>query len=79
MRLRAHHTDLTLNRLTARDVRALVGQVLATKALSGEAIEQVIERTAGVPLFVEELTARCWKRETRSLGRARFRPHSMIR
>jgi class 3 adenylate cyclase/tetratricopeptide (TPR) repeat protein len=55
-RLRAHHTDLTLNRLSARDVRELVGQVLATKALSGEAIEQVIERTAGVPLFVEELT-----------------------
>jgi len=53
---RTHHTHLTLNRLMARDVRELVGQVVATKALSGEAINQVIERTGGVPLFVEELT-----------------------
>ncbi len=53
---RAHHTHLTLNRLTARDVRELVVQVVATNALSGEAIDKVIERTGGVPLFVEELT-----------------------
>ena len=53
---RTHHTHLTLNRLIARDVRALVGQVVSTKALSGDAIDQVIERTGGVPLFVEELT-----------------------
>jgi class 3 adenylate cyclase/tetratricopeptide (TPR) repeat protein len=53
---RAHHTHLTLNRLTARDVRELVGQVVVTGALSGEAIDKVIERTGGVPLFVEELT-----------------------
>ena len=54
--LRAHHTHLTLNRLTARDVRDLVGQVVANKALSAEAVDRVIERTGGVPLFVEELT-----------------------
>jgi len=53
---RAHHTHFTLNRLTARDVRELVVQVVATNALSGEAIDKVIERTGGVPLFVEELT-----------------------
>ena len=53
---RAHHSHLTLNRLSARDVRVLVGQVVATSALSGEAIDKVIERTGGVPLFVEELT-----------------------
>ena len=53
---RTHHTHLTLNRLTARDVRELVGQVVATRALSGDAVERVIERTGGVPLFVEELT-----------------------
>ncbi len=53
---RAHHTHLTLNRLTAPDVRELVGRVVATSALSGEALDKVIERTGGVPLFVEELT-----------------------
>ncbi len=54
--LRAHHTHLTLNRLTARDVRELVVRVVATNALSAETIDQVIERTGGVPLFIEELT-----------------------
>ena len=53
---RTHHTHLTLNRLTAREVRELVGQVVASSALSGEAVDKVIERTGGVPLFVEELT-----------------------
>ena len=53
---RTHHTHLTLNRLTAREARELVGQVLATSALSDETVDHVIERTGGVPLFVEELT-----------------------
>ncbi len=53
---RTHHTQLNLNRLIARDVRELVGQVVSTKALSEDTIDQVIERTGGVPLFVEELT-----------------------
>jgi len=54
--MRAHHLQLTLNRLSARDVRTLVGEVAAQKALSDETIATVVERTGGVPLFVEELT-----------------------
>jgi predicted ATPase len=54
--LRSHHTQLTLNRLSARQARAMVGQVAAQKALSEDTIGAVIERTSGVPLFVEELT-----------------------
>jgi class 3 adenylate cyclase/tetratricopeptide (TPR) repeat protein len=53
---RAHHSYLTLNRLSSHHVRELVGQVVATNALSKEAIDKVVERTGGVPLFVEELT-----------------------
>ena len=53
---RAHHTQITLNRLSARNVRSMVGEVAAQKALSEEAIATVLERTGGVPLFVEELT-----------------------
>jgi class 3 adenylate cyclase len=53
---RAHHTQVTLNRLSASNVRTLVGEVAARKALSEETIAAVVERTAGVPLFVEELT-----------------------
>ncbi|HLW69729.1 MAG TPA: adenylate/guanylate cyclase domain-containing protein [Candidatus Binataceae bacterium] len=53
---RAHHTQITLNRLGAGDVRTMVGEVAAQKALSDATIATVVERTGGVPLFVEELT-----------------------
>jgi hypothetical protein len=53
---RAHHTQLTINRLNARHVRTMVSEVAAQKALSDEAVATVVERTGGVPLFVEELT-----------------------
>ena len=53
---RAHHMQITLNRLSSRSVRAMVGEVAAQKALSEEIIAAVVERTSGVPLFVEELT-----------------------
>jgi tetratricopeptide (TPR) repeat protein len=54
--LRAHHTQLTLNRLSARNVREMIAQVTARNALADEMVDTVIERTGGVPLFVEELT-----------------------
>jgi tetratricopeptide (TPR) repeat protein len=54
--LRAHHTQVTLNRLSTRNVRNLVLQVVAHNTLSEETLAAVVERTGGVPLFVEELT-----------------------
>jgi class 3 adenylate cyclase/predicted ATPase len=54
--MRAHHTQITLNRLSASDVREIVREVAAQKALSDETVAAVVERTGGVPLFVEELT-----------------------
>ena len=39
-----------------RSARTMVEQVAARKALSDETVAAVIERTGGVPLFVEELT-----------------------
>ncbi|MGH7840327.1 MAG: hypothetical protein ACREQT_02255 [Candidatus Binataceae bacterium] len=53
---RAHHAQLTLNRLSAHDVRTMVGAVAASKAISEATVATVVERTGGVPLFVEELT-----------------------
>src|SRR5882724_8703155 len=52
--MRAHHTQITLNRLGVRDIRTMVAQVAASKALSDETIATVVERTGGVPLFIEE-------------------------
>jgi len=54
--MRAHHSQLTLNRLSSRNVREMVALVAARNALAGESVEVVVERTGGVPLFVEELT-----------------------
>jgi len=54
--LRAHHTQINLNRLSARNVREMITRVAARNALAGETVDAVVERTGGVPLFVEELT-----------------------
>ena len=54
--MRAHHTQITLNRLSVRSVRTMVAEVAARNALPDEAVAAVVERTGGVPLFVEELT-----------------------
>jgi hypothetical protein len=47
---------LALNRLDRRDRTALVEQIASGKAIPEEVIAQIVERTDGVPLFVEELT-----------------------
>jgi class 3 adenylate cyclase/predicted ATPase len=47
---------LALNRLDRRDRTVLVAQVAGGKTLPDDVIDQIIERTDGVPLFVEELT-----------------------
>lgn len=55
--LRAHHSVLTLTRLSAHDVREMVAGVAAQMArASAKTVEAVVERSGGVPLFVEELT-----------------------
>jgi predicted ATPase/class 3 adenylate cyclase len=51
-----HNSQITLNRLSSRDVREMVALVAARNALTGESVDAVVERTGGVPLFVEELT-----------------------
>jgi serine/threonine protein kinase/tetratricopeptide (TPR) repeat protein len=51
----AHQTSLALNRLTRRQVGELMRKKTASAAPEA-LIEQIYERTAGVPLFVEEFT-----------------------
>src|SRR3989454_12041385 len=53
---RSHLTQITLNRLTRRQVAEMTDRVAHGKALPPEVVEQVVARTDGVPLFVEELT-----------------------
>ena len=52
---RFHVTTLALNRLGERD-GAVLAQELAGNALTADIVTEIVERTDGVPLFVEELT-----------------------
>jgi class 3 adenylate cyclase len=51
-----HVTMLTLNRLSQRERAALVDHITGGKALPAGLLDQIVARTDGVPLFVEELT-----------------------
>jgi class 3 adenylate cyclase/predicted ATPase len=53
---RAHLTQVTLPRLPHRQAAEMAGRVAHGKTLPAEVLEQVVARTDGVPLFVEELT-----------------------
>ena len=47
---------LRLDRLDRQDTRALIEQVTVGRKLPGEMLTQIIDKTDGIPLFVEELT-----------------------
>jgi class 3 adenylate cyclase/tetratricopeptide (TPR) repeat protein len=52
----AHVTTLSLTRLNRRNGAELIERVTAGKTLPEEVMDQILARTDGVPLFVEELT-----------------------
>jgi class 3 adenylate cyclase/predicted ATPase len=52
----AYLTTLTLNRLGRREGAVLVERLAGNHALPDEIAAEIVERTDGVPLFVEELT-----------------------
>jgi class 3 adenylate cyclase/predicted ATPase len=51
-----HVTAVTLNRLALRDVGAMIDSVVGDKPLPSDIRQDIIERTDGIPLFVEEMT-----------------------
>ena len=53
---RPHVTLLSLNRLPPRQRAEMITRVTGGKALPKEIVDQIIDRTDGVPLFIEELT-----------------------
>ena len=53
---RSHLTQVTLPRLPRRQAAEMAGRVAHSKTLPAEVMEQVVAKTDGVPLFVEELT-----------------------
>ena len=53
---RPYVTALTLNRLGEREIAAIIDGVTGNKPLPESIRQDIIERTDGVPLFVEEMT-----------------------
>jgi class 3 adenylate cyclase/predicted ATPase len=53
---RPHVTALTLNRLGEREIAALIDGVTGNKPLPAHIRRDIVERTDGIPLFVEEMT-----------------------
>jgi class 3 adenylate cyclase/tetratricopeptide (TPR) repeat protein len=53
---RTHLTSLALNRLTRSQAEAMVEQMLAGQRLPAVVLQQIVDKTDGIPLFVEEMT-----------------------
>jgi predicted ATPase/DNA-binding winged helix-turn-helix (wHTH) protein len=67
--MRAHHAQISLNRLNDRETREMVAGLAARAALSKNVIDTVVKRADGVPLFAEELTRLILEGDGRSAAR----------
>jgi class 3 adenylate cyclase/predicted ATPase len=54
--MRSHMSQITLSRLSRTQIEEMVEKVTGGKALPTEVVQQIVAKTDGVPLFVEELT-----------------------
>jgi class 3 adenylate cyclase len=53
---RPYVTALTINRLGNREVSAMIDRVIGNKLLPASIRQDIVDRTDGIPLFVEEMT-----------------------
>jgi len=53
---RPYVTAVTINRLAEREISAMIDRVVGNKLLPANVRQDIIERTDGIPLFVEETT-----------------------
>jgi predicted ATPase len=51
-----HVTALTINRLAEREVGAMIDRVVGNKLIPTSIRQDIVERTDGIPLFIEEMT-----------------------
>jgi class 3 adenylate cyclase/predicted ATPase len=62
-------TALTLNRLGEHEIAAMIDRVSGNKALPASIRHDIIERTDGIPLFVEEMTKAVLEAESEGAAR----------
>jgi class 3 adenylate cyclase len=53
---RSHVTTLALNRLGEREAATIIAGIVGNKDLPADLKAEIVERTDGIPLFVEEMT-----------------------
>jgi len=51
---RSYHSQVTLNRLSNRESLAMVTHLLGTENIDGKLEELILEKTEGIPFFIEE-------------------------
>jgi class 3 adenylate cyclase/predicted ATPase len=64
-----HVTSLTLNRLGEREAVAIIVRLVGNKALPADVLAEIVERTDGNPLFVEEMTKAVLEAESEGAAR----------
>ena len=64
-----HVTAVTINRLGRRDIDAIIDRIVGNKFLPPGIREDMIDRTDGIPLFIEEMTKAVLEAETEEEAR----------
>ena len=64
-----HVTSLTLNRLGEREAAAIIAGLAGNKSLPADVMAEIVERTDGIPLFVEEMTKAVLEAESEGAAR----------
>ena len=65
----SHVTSLTLNRLGEREAAAIIARLVGNKELPADVLAEIVERTDGIPLFVEEMTKAVLEAESEGAAR----------
>jgi class 3 adenylate cyclase len=66
----SHVTSLTLNRLDARNAATIIERLAGNKKLPADVLAEIVERTDGIPLFVEEITKAVLEAESEGAARS---------
>jgi class 3 adenylate cyclase/predicted ATPase len=65
----SHVMSLTLNRLGEREAAGIIAGLIGNKNLPADVMAEIVERTDGIPLFVEEMTKAVLEAESEGTAR----------
>ena len=65
----SHVTSVTLNRLGERQSATIIAHIVGNKGLPADVMTEIVERTDGIPLFVEEMTKAVLEAESEGAAR----------